>query len=1126
MAKKAKVKTVQQALPTIYAYVTPEIRRHDGWTKIGYTEQAPEKRIKQQTKTADVIFELKWHMNAIYEDGGSFKDQQFHAYLQKHDVERLDNTEWFHILPEPARQELIDFRINHGIDFNDETIEYKLRAEQDEAVSKAKDYFALHEKGEYLWNAKPRFGKTLASYDLCKRLDARNVLIVTNRPAIANSWYEDYCKFLGPSSGYLFISEVETLKGDDAQYKHVLSRKAYEDYVKVHPEMRCIEFVSLQNLKGSIYFNGKYRKLDEVAKTKWDILIVDEAHEGVDTYKTDVAFDHINRSYTLHLSGTPFKALANNKFEARAIYNWTYADEQNAKRKWEEENSADTSPYADLPRLNLFTYQMSDIIRDKVEQGVEINGETMEYAFDLNEFFEVDKNGRFLHEADVNRFLEALSTQEKFPFSTPELRKELKHTLWILNRVESAKALIRKLRVHDVFGDGHYEIVPAIGDGRVDEGDKAIDVFQAAKDAIKNFEKTITVSVGQLTTGVTIPEWTGVLMLSNMKSPSLYMQSAFRCQNPCLFHEKGQYFRKKNAYVFDFDPARTLIIFEEFANDLTSDTSGGKGDSETRKRHVRELLNFFPVYGEDPDGEMVELDAEKVLTIPRKLKSREVVNHGFMSNYLFQNISNVFGAPPEVLEKIKQMMPAKDPGPMGDIDENTKDDLSLNDEGEVELPDELIIGKATDIFGDKQYGSLDDAIDDMFIIDDEAGYDADGQPSLFSLDRPVVASPDFSKVSEIAKGNIDKLMNDASQHYDKQMSSSTKNSLDRKFKADAEMIARRNSDNFRIEMSKLNDEREEALNKAKSDEDIKKANEAFLQSSKKLQETSKNAVRDELDKAFEDAQKEIVRSVETDVKEKEKREKEDSVRDHLRGFSRTIPSFLMAYGDENTTLENFDKIIPPDVFKDVTGITVDDFRFLRDGGDWDDDLFEGPKKHFDGHLFDPIVFNDSVKEFLAKKKELANYFDENQKEDIFDYIPPQKTNQIFTPRRVVIDMLDRLEAENPGCFDDPDKTFADFYMKSGMYITEIVKRLYKSENMKRLFPDSRKRLEHIFEKQVFGLAPTEIIYRITLSYILGFSDDFRIEKHNIRKCDSLALMKEGRFESELKNLYGGVLTHE
>lgn len=1112
MARKGKVKTVQPATPTIYAYVTPEIRRHDGWTKIGYTEQAPEKRIKQQTQTADVIFELKWHMNATYEDGsGSFDDHPFHAYLQKHDVERLDSTEWFHIEPEPARKELIDFRINHGIDLNDETIEYKLRNEQDEAVTKAKDYFSLHERGEYLWNAKPRFGKTLASYDLCKRLDAKNVLIVTNRPAIANSWYEDYCKFLGPSSGYLFVSEVDALKGNDSEHKHVLSRKAYDDYVKTHPDMKCIEFVSLQDLKGSRHFGGRYRKLDEIANTKWDILIVDEAHEGVDTYKTDVAFDHISRHYTLHLSGTPFKALANNKFESRAIYNWTYADEQQAKRKWEEENSTDTSPYADLPRLNLFTYQMSDIIRDKVEQGVEINGETMEYAFDLNEFFEVE-NGRFVHEADVNRFLDALSTQEKFPFSTPELRKELKHTLWILNRVDSAKALIRKLRDHEVFGHGHYEIIPAIGDGRVDDDDKAIEVFDAVKKAIRDYDKTITISVGQLTTGVTIPEWTGVLMLSNMKSPSLYMQAAFRCQNPCLFYEKGKYFRKTDAYVFDFDPARTLIIFEEFANDLTSDTSGGKGDTETRKKHLKELLNFFPVYGEDPDGEMVELDAEKVLSIPRKLKSREVVNHGFMSNFLFQNISNVFSAPPEVLEKIKQMIPAKDPGAMGDIDEDTKEELSLNDDGEVELSDEMIIGKAKDVFGDKIYGSIDDAVDD-FIFDS-------ADTDLFSIDKPVLPIPNFTPIGETAKNHIDKLLDDASEHYGKQMTPSTRNTLDRKLKADTDMITKRNSDNYRIGMSKLDDERNDALNKAKTDDDVQKANEAFLRGASELNESYKKSIKEDLEKVLDDASKEIVRSVETDVKEKEKREKEDSVRDHLRGFSRTIPSFLMAYGDENTTLENFDKIIPPEVFGEVTGITVDDFRFLRDGGDWDDDLFEGPKKHFEGHLFDPIVFNDSVKEFLAKKKELANYFDEDQKEDIFDYIPPQKTNQIFTPRRVVINMLDRLEAENPGCFDDPDKTFADFYMKSGMYITEIVKRLFRSDNLKRLFPDDRKRLEHIFEKQVFGLAPTEIIYHITLSYILGFSDDFKIEKHNIRKCDSLKLMKEGTFEEEMVHLFG------
>lgn len=1123
MAKKGKVKTVQVAVPTIYAYVTPEIRRHDGWTKIGYTEQTPEKRIRQQTQTADVIFELKWHMNAIYEDGSgeSFKDQQFHVYLQKHNVERRNKTEWFHILPEAAQKELIEFRINRGIDLNDETIDYTLRVEQDDAVSKAKDYFALHEKGEYLWNAKPRFGKTLASFDLCKRLDAKNVLIVTNRPVIATSWYKDYCQFFGPSSGYLFVSEVETLQGDDKEYKHVHSRKEYDDYVKVHPKMGCIEFVSLQNLKGAVYFGGKYQKLSEIANTNWDILIIDEAHEGVDTYKTDVAFDHILRKYTLHLSGTPFKALANNKFRADAIYNWTYADEQNAKESWKKDGNVDSNPYADLPRLNLFTYQMSDIIRDKVEQGVEINGETMEYAFDLNEFFAVNNNGRFIHEAEVNRFLEALTTQEKFPFSTPELRAELKHTLWILNRVDSAKALIRKLRGHEVFGKGHYQIIPAIGDGRVDENDASIDIFKSVQDAIKNYEKTITVSVGQLTTGVTIPEWTGVLMLSNMKSPSLYMQAAFRCQNPCLFYEKGKYFRKKDAYVFDFDPARTLIIFEEFANDLISDTAGGNGDTETRKKHVGVLLNFFPVYGEESDGEMVELDAEKILSIPRKLKSREVVNHGFMSNYLFQNISNVFGAPAEVLEKIKQMLPAKDPGPMGDIDEKTRDELYINEEGEVELPKDIVIGKAAEIFGDRQYGNLNEAICNIFNYDDNE-VNQFGQQSLFTIDNPSVAPPNFNQVKEIAKNNIDMLLNEASRHYESQMSTSTQNSLERKLKSDAEIITRHNQDNYRIEMSKIEEQRNEELNKANSEEEIQKVNAAFLQSATKLQENCKDSVKEALDKAFEDAKKEIVRSVETDVKDKEKREKEDSIRDHLRGFSRTIPSFLMAYGDENTTLENFDTIIPPDVFKEVTGITVEDFRFLRDGGNWDTDLLGESKKHFDGHLFDPIVFNDSIKEFLSKKKELSNYFDENQKEDIFDYIPPQKTNQIFTPKKTVKKMVDMLEEENPGCFDDPNKTFIDLYMKSGLYITEIVKRLFNSEKIKEIYPDDGERLNHIFSKQVYGLAPTEIIFNISTNYILGFSDEIEIKQQNLRQADALKLIEEDKLESYLKDEFGSV----
>ncbi|MGN0470904.1 MAG: hypothetical protein ACI4GV_08325 [Acutalibacteraceae bacterium] len=227
----------------------------------------------------------------------------------------------------------------------------------------------------------------------------------------------------------------------------------------------------------------------------------------------------------------------------------------------------------------------------------------------------------------------------------------------------------------------------------------------------------------------------------------------------------------------------------------------------------------------------------------------------------------------------------------------------------------------------------------------------------------------------------------------------------------------------------------------------------------------------------------------------------------------------MAYGDENVTLENFDEIIPDDVFREVTNISLDNFRFLRDGGDYKDEK-TGQTEHFRGQLFDPVVFNDSVREFLSLKKKLANYFDPENKEDIFDYIPPQKTNQIFTPKWVVQKMVDELEKENPHCFDDPDKTFLDPYMKSGMYITEIVKRLYRSEKIKSLYPDDKDRLNHIFEKQVYGLAPTEIIYRIAMNYILGFSDEIKIEHHNFRQVDALIYAQNDTLSQKLDELFG------
>ena len=203
----------------------------------------------------------------------------------------------------------------------------------------------------------------------------------------------------------------------------------------------------------------------------------------------------------------------------------------------------------------------------------------------------------------------------------------------------------------------------------------------------------------------------------------------------------------------------------------------------------------------------------------------------------------------------------------------------------------------------------------------------------------------------------------------------------------------------------------------------------------------------------------------------------------------------------------------------MTGITLEQFRFLRDGGYYDDED-TGEYKYFKGNLFDEVVFNDSVKEFMACKDKLSNYFDEDKDEDIFDYIPPQQTNQIYTPKNVVIEMVDLLEENNPGCFEDDTKTFADLYMKSGLYIIEIVKRLYRNPVMKSKYPDDIDRLKHIFKYQVYGCAPTEIIYRIALNFILGFDKNKEITDYHLVCLDTVPLVQEGILEEELDRVFG------
>ncbi len=1079
----------------IYAYSTPEIKRHNGHLKIGQAvTQSVEERIRQQGQTVDVKQVLEWKEEAVFKDGSGevFTDNDFRAFLYKLGYERIDRTEYVKISVPDSQERLDQFRESHGVVKDGEYIPvpYDLRDEQKDAVKKTLDYSRSHSGGSFLWNAKPRFGKTLAVYDLVLHRNAKKVLVVTNRPAIANSWYSDYEKFIGRQKGYFFVSGAESIAGKPLVLSH-------EDYVRemksrarkpgVNRSMGLIEFVSLQDLKGSASFGGEFRKLEHIASTHWDLLVIDEAHEGVDTYRADAAFDRIDRDFTLHLSGTPFKALANEKFPESAIFNWTYADEQAAKRRWSGEGN---NPYEALPKLNMYTYRMSDIVAEELSGGVEIDGEERAFAFDLNEFFATNGRGSFIHDSAVDSFLDALTTHEKFPFSTQELRDEIRHSFWLLNRVDSAKALKKKLSEHPVFRD--YKVVLAAGDGRLDDDQtENARSFDEVTKAISEHEHTITLSVGQLTTGVTVPEWTAVLMLSSIRSPALYMQAAFRAQNPCLFRRGEEIFRKENAYVFDFDPARTLAIYDTFANDLMPRAAAG--DTEARRRNIRELLNFFPVIAEDEGGAMTELDAEKVLSIPRRIKSREVVNSGFMSNYLFTDaIGVVFRAPQELLDIITKFTPVSEPKTRHAFTTETAKELDIDENGNVEVPEEKVIGLHKDIFGEKIYG-------DPLVLDPvvpPTGRETTPDSRKEMRDKMVEAA-----VDRYVKPAIEKV----SERYGT-FRASDRQRVERQLKGKAESIVVSREAEYHIETDRLERERDEKLEKTTDERERLRVREDCEQK----KEAARESFLRETEQAFSDfgqtAELEAVREADTAAKAAVKREREAEMRDHLRGFSRTIPSFLMAYGDENVRLENFDGAIPEDVFREVTGITPEQFRKLRDGGEFIGD--DGTARAYPG-LFDETVFNDSVREFLRKKEELADYFDESHEEDIFDYIPPQKTNQIFTPRKVVKKMLDDLEEANPGCFDDTKATFADLYMKSGLYIAEIVKRLYRSAAIREAYPDDGERIRHILREQVFGLAPTEIIRRIATNYILGFDAKLKEETKNFALGDAAEAAKRG-----------------
>ena len=1057
------ISTYREITPLIYSWTTDDIPKYAGWEKIGYTEQSnADVRIAQQASQLSISQRKLWSRRALFtsEEGGSFTDKDFHAFLKQQKVQREltpKRTEW-HRFDDAQKSSLDYFNAFAGGDFvgfqASGSDDYTLRPEQDAAVELALAAFAAGHD-EVLWNAKPRFGKTLTTYDLMRRLDVRKALIVTNRPAIANSWFDDFERFIGHQTKYVFVSESASLAS-----RAPMTRAQWLTYSKerLDDDPRLIEFVSLQDLKGSRYFGGSIDKLKHIADFGWDLLVIDEAHEGIDTTKTDVAFDQIHRASTLHLSGTPFKALASGRFGADQIFNWSYEDEQEARANYSDD--ADDNPYAALPRLNMLTYQVSRMITDQLAVGVAIDEDdaNIDYTFDLSEFFRTKENGFFEHEDDVIRFLDTLVTNEKYPFSTADLRDEIRHSFWLLNRVASAKALERLLKNHEVFRD--YTIILAAGDGRTEDDTDSVTAGKAlekVRSAIAEAEavggKTITLSVGQLTTGVTVPEWTAVIMLSNLSSPQLYMQAAFRAQNPCTFERGGAVLQKKNAYIFDFAPERTLTIFDEFANNLRSNPSG---DPAVRQENIRSLLNFFPVIGEDSEGRMVELDAAQVLTFPQVFKAREVVRRGFLSNLLFANVGGIFRYSEHVKEILEKLPTAK--------------------QGKVKV------------------GQTIDMPEPLPVVDGDGNVQLDVQtvinPKIEELGRPVwriedipAAEPDApaaATAKRIAKAVTEQLQSKREELKDaygltiKQVENDTK----RTEQAVVSRVERAYVEHT-IAQHHLDDELASAATEAEANQvAVKKAELSVA-----LQDDILSIVTETIDAVVP----EVVTREETKREQTRANDAMDDARSHLRGFARTIPMFLMAYGDAETRLANFDDYTPDDVFEEITGITEAEFRLLRDGQEVTE--ADGTITTIPG-LFDEAVFDQSVQEFLAKKDALADYFDESQTEDIFAYIPQQKTSLVFTPQPVVKMMVDTIEVENPGIFADPDKTFIDPFSTAGLFVMELVRRL--DRGLAARIPHQEERLRHILTTQVYEMSHNEILHQITLEAVSGGVPERRV----------------------------------
>ena len=607
--------------------------------------QAALSRIKQYTNTAGISAQLLHTELAVRlvrgKDGQqvlkAFRDHDVHRVLENSGIskKKLKNStsrEWFEVdlaTVQKAIEAVKKCQPNlSGMGAGTGFTPIVFRPEQEEAIEKTLKQFKTGSR--MLWNAKMRFGKTLSALQVVKKSDFAKTIIVTHRPVVDDGWYEDFQKIFYDTDDYTYGS-----KGHGAAIEDLLNSGK-----------KFVYFASIQDLRGSSTVGGKFDKNDAVFSLDWDLVIVDEAHEGTTTALGDDVIKNLVKEGNgydtkfLALSGTPFNILK--EFDDN-IYTWDYVMEQQRKAQWDELHFGDSNPYDELPELKIYTYDLGKILTDKSYVELE------DKAFNFREFFRVwtgdikhdhkampatAQVGDFVHESDVWSFLNLITKDDPdshYPYANEEYRNLFRHALWMVPGVKEAKAMSKLMKKHPVFGCGAFDIVNVAGDG--DEEERSEDALQKVRQAINgagNDGYTITLSCGKLTTGVTVPEWTAVFMLAGSFSTSAanYLQTIFRVQSPC--NKDGKI--KRCCYVFDFAPDRTLKMVAESA---ALSTKAGKAN-ESDRRIMGEFLNYCPVIAVDGTV-MKAYDTNRLLQQLKRAYAERAVQNGFDDTNLYND---------------------------------------------------------------------------------------------------------------------------------------------------------------------------------------------------------------------------------------------------------------------------------------------------------------------------------------------------------------------------------------------------------------------------------------------------------------------------------------------------------